>query len=93
MVDMSISWRYTFTDFIDDFGEPGIYRDKSFFDNKFGNQTMANGVRTADVAYELHRTRNPDAYHKVGANRSGASNDWYIVAGLSITYIKERNKK
>ncbi|MBI3143647.1 MAG: hypothetical protein HYZ16_12550 [Bacteroidetes bacterium] len=92
LLDFIVSWRYTFTDFIDDFGEPGLYQDYAYFEKIFANSEM-NGELMRDVAYNLHGSKNPDIYHKVGGNRHGSATDWYFVTGLSISYIKPNEKK
>jgi hypothetical protein len=94
LLDFSFTWRATFTDLIDDFGEPGVYRDYSYFEEAFKDNPTLPGtdIKRADVAFDYHRSLNP-TYHKVGSNRFGSFNDWYIITGVTLTYIKPRFKK
>lgn len=93
LLDFSFTWRAAFTDLIDDFGKPGSYRDYEYFEEAFKNNPTLPGtdIKRADVAYDYHRSLNP-TYHRVGSNRFGSFNDWYIITGVTITYIKPRLK-
>lgn len=95
LLDFSFTWRYTFTDFIDDFGQPGEYRDLAYFEKYFpDNELVPNtDVRKADVAFDLHNSLTPEKYHKNGSFRGGVNNDWYIITGVTITYIQPKVKR
>ncbi|MFY0674976.1 MAG: hypothetical protein JXQ87_16365 [Bacteroidia bacterium] len=89
LLDFSFTWRATFSDLIDDFGEPGVYRDYEYFVEAFKDNPTLPGtdIKRADVAYDYHRSLNP-TYHRVGSNRFGSFNDWYIITGVTLTYIR-----
>jgi len=92
LLDFSVSWRYTFSDFIDDMGQPGVYRDKAYFDNLFGDE-MLYGMKKADVALDIHNSNTPEVYYNPGSFRGGSNTDWYFITGVSFTYIKPYFKK
>ncbi|MGB0431522.1 MAG: DUF6089 family protein [Bacteroidia bacterium] len=95
LLDFSFTWRATFTDMIDDFGEPGVYQEYEYFEQAFANDPYVNGtsIKKADVAFDYHNSLTPENYYKPGSNRFGSFNDWYIITGVTISYIKSRDKK
>jgi hypothetical protein len=100
LLDVSVSWRYTFTDMIDDFGEPGYYRSHDYYKSLFGDQKYFPNDPTAtdlkaDVAFNLANSNTPEKYYREGQEKWGSTNsqDWYFVIGVTLSRIKPNEKK
>lgn len=93
MLNMFVSWRYTFTDMIDNVGTPSYYVEQSYFDEVFSGSPEINGVPKSEIAFDLHDSKTPEDYYAPGVVRGGFNNnDWYMVVGVKFSYIGLKKK-
>lgn len=93
LLDFFVVWRYTGTDMIDDVGNPSIYKDEADFRALAPSGTYKDFSK-ADIAYAIHQSKSPDKYYRVGRDRGGHKiNDWYVIWGVSLSYINLKEVK
>lgn len=97
MLDLFVSWRYTFTDMLDNVGAPSYYVDEQFFIDKFQGADPIEGVSKAEIAFDLHDSNTPERYYQLNPDepvvRGGFNNnDWYMIWGIKFSHIALKKK-
>lgn len=93
LVDFFVTWRFTGTDMLDNVGNPSIYKNEAAF-RSLAPTGNYKEFSKSDIAFAIHQSQNPDKYYRPGKDRGGhVNNDWYVIWGVSLSYINLREVK